>query len=289
MKANNLIEGMKEFELVLSDAQQSYLVKPVGKAVIEDQQAVVKMVRTEQGEEGTKDILYELGLFKPDGTPLMNSTGANIIVDGIYGEGTADALDFDMGLTPRVIFANGSQKSSFSVKTLEDTRYELPKTVVINFNKVHCLSGSNVAFEGELLSCSGVVVDQPARLMIASLGDHRLNNNVVSGFFTVSLVRASDGALLTNATGSDVIVNCVTVPDASAKEGKDFVFTNMHDLRISGDGNHSSANVYGVVLYSTDAAEKQVKLKIKSVTQPTGAQPISVSDAEATAEFTIRK
>ncbi len=56
-------------------------------------------------------------------------------------------------------------------------------------------------------------------------------------------------------------MNCVTVPDASAKEGKDFVFTNMHDLRISGDGNHSSANVYGVVLYSTDAAEKQVKLK----------------------------
>ena len=289
VKANNLIEGMKEFELVLSDAQQSYLVKPVGKAVIEDQQAVVKLVRTEQGEEGTKDILYELGLFKPDGTPLTNSTGANIIVDGIYGEGTADALDFDMGLTPRVMFANGSQKSSFLVKTLEDTRYELPKTVVINFNKVHCLSGSNVAFEGELLSCSGVVVDQPARLMIASLGDHRLNNNVVSGFFTVSLVRASDGALLTNATGSDVIVNCVTVPDASAKEGKDFVFTNMHDLRISGDGNHSSANVYGVVLYSTDAAEKQVKLKIKSVTQPTGAQPISVSDAESSAEFTIRK
>ena len=58
---------------------------------------------------------------------------------------------------------------------------------------------------------------------------------------------------------------------------------------ISGDGNHSSANVYGVVLYSTDAAEKQVKLKIKSVTQPTGAQPISVSDAESSAEFTIRK
>lgn len=289
VKANNLIEGMKEFELVLSDAQQSYLVKPVGKAVIEDQQAVVKMVRTEQGEEGTKDILYELGLFKPDGTPLTNSTGANIIVDGIYGEGTADALDFDMGLTPRVMFANGSQKSSFSVKTLEDTRYELPKTVVINFNKIHCLSGSNVAFEGELLSCSGVLVDQPARLMIASLGDHRLNNNVVSGFFTVSLVRASDGALLMNATGSDVIVNCTTIPDASAKEGKDFVFTNMHDLRINGDGNHSSANVYGVVLYSMDAAEKQVKLKIKSVVQPTGAQPISVSDAESAAEFTIRK
>ena len=289
VKANDLIEGVKDFELLLSDVQQSYLVKPVGKAVIEDQQAVVKLVRTERGEEGSKDILYELGLFKTDGTPLTNATGANIIVDGIYGEGTADALDFDMGLTPRVIFANGSQKSSFNVRTLEDTRYELPKTVVVNFNKVHSLSGSNVAFDGELLSCSGIVVDQPARLAIASLGDHRVNNNVVSGFFTVSLLRASDGTLLTNATGSDIIVNCVTLPDATAKEGKDFVFTNLHDLRISGDGNHSSANVNGVVLFTTDTSEKQVKLKIKSVNQPTGAQPISVSDAERTAEFTIRK
>jgi len=70
------------------------------------------------------------------------------------------------------------------------------------------------------LSCSGIVVDQPARLAIASLGDHRVNNNVVSGFFTVSLLRASDGALLTNATGSDIIVNCVTLPDATAKEEK---------------------------------------------------------------------
>jgi hypothetical protein len=42
-------------------------------------------------------------------------------------------------------------------------------------------------------------------------------------------------------------------------------------------------------MFSTDALEKQVKLKIKSVNQPTGAQPISVSDAERMAEFTIRK
>ena len=289
VKANNLIEGVKEFELALSGVQQSYLVKPLGKAVIEDQQAIVRLVRTEKGEEGAKDILYELGLFKTDGTPLTNATGANIIVDGIYGEGTADALDFDMGLTPRVIFTNGAQKGLFNVKTLEDTRYELPKTVVVNFNKIYNLSGSNVAFDGELLSCSGIVADQPAKIEIASLGDHRVNNNIVSGFFTISLRRASDGALLTNATGSDIVVNCAVLPDATAKEGKDFVFTNLHDLRISGDGNHASANVNGVVLYSTDALEKQVKLKIKSVNQPTGAQPVIVPVTGNSAEFTIRK
>lgn len=289
VKANNYVEGIKEFELRLAGVQQSYLVKPVGKAVIEDQQTIVKLVRTENGIEASKDILYELGLFKTDGTPLTNATGANIIVDGIYGEGTADALDFDMGLTPRVIFKNDQQRATFSARTLEDTRYELPKTVVINFNKIHNLSGSNVAFDGELLSCSGIVVDQPAMVAITSLGDHRLNNSAVSGFFTVSLLRASDGALQTNVTGNDIVVNCTAMPDASAKEGKDFVFTNIHDLRISGDGNHSSANVNGVVLYSTDNTEKLVKLQVKSVNHPAKAQPITVSEKERTAEFTIRK
>ena len=289
VKANNLVEGIKEFELALSDVQQSYLVKPVGKAVIEDHQAIVKLVRTESGIEGSKDIVYELGLFKTDGTPLTNSTGANIIVDGAYGEGTADALDFDMGLTPRAIFTNNQQRAVFSAKTLEDTRYELPKTVVVNFNKIHNLSGSNLAFDGDLLSCSGIVVDQPAQVAIASLGDHRINNSAVSGFFTVSLLRASDGALQTNVTGNDIVVNCAAMPDASAKEGKDFVFTNIHDLRISGDGNHSSANINGVVLYSTDTIEKLVKLQVKSVNHPAKAQPITVSETERVAEFTIRK
>ncbi|NDV84136.1 Calx-beta domain-containing protein [Bacteroides sp. 51] len=289
VKANNLVEGIKEFDLALSGVQQSYLVKPVGKAIIEDHQAIVKLVRTESGIEGSKDILYELGLFKTDGTPLTNSTGANIIVDGTYGEGTADALDFDMGLTPRAIFTNSQQRATFSAKTLEDTRYELPKTVVINFNKIHNLSGSNLAFDGDLLSCSGIVVDQPAKVAITSLGDHRINNSAVSGFFTVSLLRASDGALQTNVTGNDIVVNCAVMPDASAKEGKDFVFTNIHDLRISGDGNHSSANINGVVLYSTDAVEKLVKLQVKSVNHPAKAQPITVSETERVAEFTIRK
>lgn len=289
IKANDLVEGVKTFELLLSDVRQSYLVKPLGEAVIEDQQAFVKLVGTEPGQEGAKDITYELGLFKADGTPLTNATGAKIIVDGSYGEGTADALDFDMGLAPRVVFANGAGTASFSVKTLEDTRYELPKTVVVNFNRIRSVSTSNVGFEGELLSCAGTVVDQLARVAITSLGDHRVNNNVVSGFFTVSLLRASDGALLTNDTGSDIIVNCEAVPEASAKEGKDFVFTNLHDLRISGDGNHSSANVNGVILYSTDSAEKEVKLKIKSVVQPAGAQPVQVADAESTAGFMINK
>lgn len=289
VKANNLVEGAKEFALLLSGVQQSYVVKPEGRAVIEDQQAIVKLVRTENGIEGAKDILYELGLFKTDGTALTNATGANIIIDGIYGEGTADALDFDIGFTPRVVFTPNQQRAVFNVKTLEDTRYELPKTVVVNFGTIHKMSGVNVGFQGEMLSCTGTVTDQPAMLAISSLGDHRINNNAISGFFTVSLLRASDGALQTNATGSDIVVNCALLPDATGKEGKDFVFTNIHDLRISGDGNHSSVNVNGVALYNTEAGDKSVKLQIKSVVNPTGAQPVSVSENSRSAGFTIRK
>ncbi len=122
---------MKEFELVLSDAQQSYLVKPVGKAVIEDQQAVVKMVRTEQGEEGTKRYFIRTWIIQTGWNSFDELDGSQYH-RGWYLRGkTADVLTLIAGLTLRVMFANGSQKSSFSVKTLEDTRYELPKTVVI--------------------------------------------------------------------------------------------------------------------------------------------------------------
>lgn len=289
VKANNLIEGLKKFELLLSGVQNSYIVKPVGNCLIEDQRAVVKLIRTEEGREGEKDILYEVGLFKTDGTALTNATGANVIVDGTYGEGSADALDFDMGLTPRAVFASGSHSTTFSAKTLEDTRYELPKTVVVNFDKVYSLSGTNIGFNGDVLSCTGIVKDQPAKLAISSLGDHRLNHNVVSGFFTISLLRASDGALLTNTTGTDIFVECTVLPDATAKENRDFVITNLHDLRIGGDANHGTVNVNGVVLYSTDKSEKQVKLKIKSVKHPAGALPVGISETEHTADFMIRK
>ena len=246
------------------------------------------MVATTDGIEGTKDIGYELGLFKTDGTPLTNATGTNIVVDGGYGKGTADALDFDMGLTPRVVFANGDHTGSFSVKTLNDTRYELPKSVVVNFDKIHALSTSNLSFEGALLSCRGKLIDQPAMVSISSLGDHtRINNYVVSGFFTVSLRRVSDGALLTNTTGADIVISCKTATESNAQEGKDFVFTNQHNLRIDGNGNFSAVNLNGVVLYASDTEPKTLKVTIDSVQSPNDAQPISISQSEQTSEFKI--
>lgn len=288
IKANDLIEGEKLFELVLSDPESSYIVKAAGVGRIEDQEAFVRLSGTDSGVEGGKDLVYKLALCKADGTPLVNSTGANIIVDGIYGEGTADALDFDMGVYPRAIFKAGDKVTTFAAKPLEDTRYELPKTVVVNFNKIFSMSGSHVRFDSDKLSCSGSIIDQPACVSIASLGDHIVNHGVISGFFKISLVRAKDGVLLTNATGSNVVVECVTDDKASAKEGVDYVFTNMHDLTIAGDGNHSSVNVNGVVLYNGSTDEKNVRIKINSVSNPSGAIAVGISENNS-ASFKILK
>ena len=75
---------------------------------------------------------------------------------------------------------------------------------------------------------------------------------------------------------------------SSAKEGIDYVFTNLHDLTIAGDGNHSSVNVNGVVLYNSSTEEKTVRLKIDSVSNPSGAMAVGISENNS-ASFKILK
>ncbi|MDR2414294.1 MAG: hypothetical protein LBD64_04830 [Odoribacteraceae bacterium] len=289
IRANDRVEGVKEFEVRLSDVERAYLIKPSGKGVIEDQQAIVKLIRVEDGIEDRKDIVYEVGLFKTDGKALVNTTGTDIILDGTYGDGTADALDFDMSVPPRAVISHGRNSATFNVKTLGDTRYELPKTVVVNFNKIHALGGARVSFEGALLGCQGMMIDQPAVLVATALGDRRSNNNVVSGFFNLALRRASDGALLTNTTGDDVVIHFTVDPDATAIEGKDFVLTNQHDLRVDGNGAHGSVNLFGVVLHSTNEDERVLKMSIESVVTPADALPVTVPNEGRTASFTIKR
>ncbi|MDR1273428.1 MAG: hypothetical protein LBK12_02660 [Odoribacteraceae bacterium] len=289
IKANDRVEGTKEFEVRLSGVEQSYLIKSSGKGMIEDQQALVKLVRVEDGIEGMKDVVYEVGLFKTDGTPLSNATGTDIVLDGNYGEGTADALDFDMSVPPRVVIPNGRHSGKFNVKTLEDTRYELPKSVIVNFTKAYSLNGTKVSFEGAQLACTGTVIDQPAVLVLSSLGDHRVNNNVVSGFFTLSLCRASDGAPITNATGAEITISLAIDPATTAREGKDFVLTNQHDLRVDGTGGHGSVNLYGVVLHDSSSEDHVLKMSIERVDAPTGALPVTVKPEGKSASFTIKR
>lgn len=288
VKANNLMEGRKMFELHLANVDQSYLVKPTGIGDIEDQEVLVKLMGTRDGLEGTQDVVYELGIFKTNGEPLINATGSDIIVEGIYGKGTADNLDFDMGVSPRVVIGRGAASGKFNVKTLEDTRYELPKSVVVDFRKIYAINDANINFESSILSCTGTIVDQPAHIAISSLGDHGRMNNIVSGFFKVSLLRASDGALLTNATGGDISISCSVGTQTTAEEGKDFVFTNRHDLRIWGDGNRSAINLNGIILHNAEnGGIKKLEVGIDSVKKPDNTPEILISPKESSAGFSI--
>ena len=103
INANDLLEGSRTFNLDLANVTNSYLIRASSQALIKDQPALVKMVATKPGLEGQQDIVYELGIFKTNGTPLTNATHANIVIDGTYGKGTADKLDFDMGRFPRLV------------------------------------------------------------------------------------------------------------------------------------------------------------------------------------------
>lgn len=290
IKANNLLEGRKMFEMQLSGVNNSYVVKPSGIGTIEDHDAFVRLVHIEDGLENEKDVIYELGIFKTNGEKLINGTAADISIDGNYGKGTADALDFDMGIIPRVVISKGEHTGVFHVKTLEDNRFELPKSVVVDFNKIYTINDVNLGFEASLLSCSGNIIDQPAIMAITSLGDHGRLNNIVSVFFTISLQRASDGSLLTNTTGGDIKIDCVSNSATTAIEGKDFVLTNLHDLRIWGDGNRGNVNLNGIVLFDKEKnGSQRLQMDISSIQIPDNAPQILVSTDNASAGFIIKE
>ncbi|RNC65915.1 Calx-beta domain-containing protein [Proteiniphilum sp. X52] len=288
IKTNNLFEGQKIFELNLANVEHSYLVKRVGTGTIEDQEVLVKHINTQNGLEGQRDIVYELGIFKTNGEKLINATGSDIIIEGYYGKGTADKLDYDMGIAPRLVVEKGASSGTFKVNTLVDTRFELPKTVVVDFNKILTINDATIGFEGSVLSCKGSIIDQPATVGITALGDHGRMNNIVSGFFKLSLLRASDGQPLINVTGGDIGIACSILPQTTAAEGKDFVLTNMHNLRILGDGNRSAVNLDGIVLFNRESeGSKKIVIGVDSITKPGNAPDIIVAPQMASAEFSI--
>lgn len=287
INANDLLEGSRTFNLDLSNISNSYLIRSSSQALIKDQPAIVRLIGTKAGIEGEQDIVYELGIFKTNGVALTNATRANIVIDGIYGKGTADRLDFDMGRLPRLTIKPDMHSGQYRVETKEDTRYESVKSVVVDFSHIYAMSDTDVNFSSSVLSCKGELYDQPALVAIESLGDFGRKNNVVSGFFKVSLLRAKDGALQTNCSGGDILIDAVIDPSTTGRPGQDFVLTNQHDLRIWGDDMSSAVNINGMVLYSPDSTVRNVVVKLNGVKAVAEGGKISVSPTKAISGFNI--
>lgn len=288
VNANDLLEGSRTFNLDLSQITNSYLIRSSAQALIKDQPAIVRLIGTKSGIEGAQDIVYELGIFKTNGVALTNATRANIVIDGSYGKGTADQLNFDMGRLPRLTIKPDMHSGQYRVETKENTRYESVKSVVIDFNRIYAMSDTDVNFGSSVLSCKGELYDQPALVAIESLGDFGRKNNVVSGFFKVSLLRARDGALQTNCSGGDILIDAVIDPSTTGRPGQDFVLTNLYDLRIWGDDKSSTVNINGMVLYSPDSTARNVVVKLNGVKAVAGGGKISVSPSKSVSGFNIR-
>ena len=146
----------------------------------------------------------------------------------------------------------------------------------------------NKVIERTLQSWSGKMIDKTAIISNAALCEQGRVKNIVSGFFKISVLRDADGALLTNATGGDVNVTCSINSETTATEGKDFVLTNLHDLRIWGDGNRSTVNLNGIVLFDKDkTGAKKLAMEINSVNTPDNSPEILISSEGKVASFTI--
>lgn len=288
INANDLLEGNRMFNLDLSNITNSYLIRSSSQALIKDQPAMVRLIGTKAGIEGEKDIVYELGIFKTNGVALTNATRANIVIDGTYGKGTADQLDFDMGRLPRLTIKPEMHSGQYCVETKEDSRYESVKNVVVDFSQIYAMSDTNIGFGSSVLSCEGELYDQPALVSIEPLGDFGRKNNVVSGFFKVSLLRAKDGALQTNCSGGDILIDAVIDPSTTGQVGQDFVLTNLHDLRIWGDDKSSTVNINGMVLFSPDSTARNVVVKLNGVKAVAGGGKTSVSPTQFISGFNIR-
>lgn len=278
VKANDLLEGRRTFTLELDDVKYSYIIKKEGIATIEDQPGIIRMISSEDGIEGEKDVVYQLGIFKTNGERLVNATGADVVIDGRYDDGTADELDFNMSKKPRLKISTSSHSGILRIETMEDTRYESEKTIILNFDNIQAMSDTQISFPSSNLICEGRVFDQPAVVAITSLGNQSRLNNTVSSFFKISLLRAKDGALQTNNSGADIVITTSIDSTSTAKNGVDFALVNAHDLRIWGDGKRSAVNLNGLVLFNTEAQQnKELRINLKSVNKIKGAGPLSLS------------
>lgn len=288
--SNNMLEGDRIFTLNLFDATNSYIIRGESEAIIKDQPAVVKLNYVTHGVEGGENIVYELGLYKTNGKALVNDTGVDIVIDGVYGKSTADELDYEKSFTPRVIIAPLRHSGIFSVIPIEDTRYESTKDVVIEFNKIYAMSDTDIQFVNVKLIATGELKDQPAIVSVKSLSNMGRPESTVLGLFKVSLLRARDGALSTNNSGGDIILDLSTDIRSSAISGVDYIFTNLKNARIWGDGTASSVNINGVILNTgVKDQDKTVGIEIKGVKAGDDAPPIKLDPAANKAIFEIKQ
>ncbi|MDR0660694.1 MAG: hypothetical protein LBG19_07825 [Prevotellaceae bacterium] len=288
IKADNLLEGNEDFYVRLEDAENGYIVKGEGRGTITDQPAIVRFISSDPGREPATDITYTVGLFKTDGTPVTNVSGSDVIITGIYGQGTASEEDFASDVKPVFVVAQGSSQAVCKVGVVDDDKYEIPESVIIQLNQTSAMSDVTVELEGGVVNCVGYIYDQPAYLAISSLGDKGKNSNTVQGFFRATLLRASDDKPLINCTGSNILIASDVDPSSTGVKGEDFVMVNETELTLPGDCQKTTVNINGVVLNNTaKVGSSSVVIQLTDVVVPENAGQLTIHPTKGKASFNI--
>jgi hypothetical protein len=144
-----LFEGTEKVSIEISDAKNTHISKAIGVVTIEDAEASIRFVSGSDAVEG-KFLGYTVGLFKSDGTALINKTGSPIKISYRFGPGSAaPGVDFDANTTKKQLVINdGESTGSISIKTIEDSFYRDPQSVQLVLYDLNYAKNSVVGFWG---------------------------------------------------------------------------------------------------------------------------------------------
>ena len=96
--------------------------------------------------------------------------------------------------------------------------------------------------------------------------------------FKISLVKASDGSIVTNCSGGDIKVDFSVDSTSTAVINKDFVITSGNSVSIAGGCNGREADIKIMCIPNNKtSANKSIVIGIAKVTGPSSAGPLTIS------------
>lgn len=278
--ADQILEGTEKVSLEIFDAKNTYISKSIGIVTIEESEAIIRFTAGSDAVEG-KPLGYTIGLFKPDGTVIINKTGSPIKISYRFGFGSAQPnINFDASTKVPLMINDGESTASLSVKTMEDSFYKDTQSVQLVLFDLNSSNGSVVEFLGnaKTLSANQYINDIGAEVQISKISDHSRSGETASSLFKILLVKSSDGSIVTNCSGGDIKIQFAVDSSSTAVENKDFVIMNDGSVSIVGGCGGREVDIKVICIPgNTSNTNKSIILGINNVTGPSSAGPLKVS------------
>ncbi|MBV8253166.1 MAG: hypothetical protein JO154_11215 [Chitinophaga sp.] len=281
VKSDNLLEGKETFHVEIMDASDLHLTKNKGEVTILDQPAIVKFIGGSNGAEPATDVVFSAGLFKRDGTPLINATSKPVRLTYKFGNGTAvPGSDFVNSIKAPFVIETGASTANLNVKVKDDNRFELAETVVLVLSEIKAENEAVVGYNGDVTSISATqyIQDQAAYITLVKLTDANESATAPVSMFKCILVKAADQSVQTNCTGSDINIYFGVDSSSTAAYGKKYIIMNGDMVKITGDCAFSETDIQ-VALVNDRIKEPDalIVLKLKDVTAANNAGMLKVA------------